>query len=358
VGLLLAEGGSRLAFRKNLSALAFSQSDLYYFTAPDGVRHHIPGKTGYERLWNDQGKAEFRINALGFRGSEVQLPKPAGRFRLLFVGDSITLGGRLPEAAAFVSRVGSALRAQSDRYETVNAGMGDIGLAEEEEILRGAGLPTRPDLVVLCWYLNDGRPPVGFPEEVVYRDPVLRRLRGSPWLRRSYLLAMLYDSLQRRRVVRGLQQDGQDHRFDWIPAYRSGAWAKDPEAFRAMVAAARFDWGDAWDPASRESMFARIRRMRREAEAAGARFAVVLLPLHAQVYAPFPFAAEPQQAFSGFCGGEGLPCLDLLPVLRRHAAESPFYDQCHYTPDGNRLVADAILGFLKAKGLLVVSRGA
>jgi len=41
--------------------------------------------------------------------------------------------------------------------------------------------------------------------------------------------------------------------------------------------------------------------------------------------------------------------LDLLPLLREaHASGTAplFYDQCHHTPEANRLIASAMYGFL------------
>ena len=39
--------------------------------------------------------------------------------------------------------------------------------------------------------------------------------------------------------------------------------------------------------------------------------------------------------------------LDLLPILRAQpGVETLFYDRCHYTPAGNRLVAEEILSFI------------
>jgi hypothetical protein len=47
--------------------------------------------------------AGVRVNALGFRGAELDAPKPEGRFRLLAVGDSVTFGFGVPTLKGFVS---------------------------------------------------------------------------------------------------------------------------------------------------------------------------------------------------------------------------------------------------------------
>lgn len=356
VALVPAEWACRSWFRKNVEALAFSTGDMYYYSDPSGGRRNIPNKVGYEWMWNDDGKAEFRINSLGFRGDELRLPKPSGVFRILFLGDSITIGGRLPHEQIFVERIAQALKAETGaRYEVANGGVGDIGLNEEEGILKTTGIRIQPDLVVLGWYLNDARPPVGFPEEIIYRNPLVRWLHGQTLLRKSYLLGLLYDRLRRFLLGRQLDlMDAANRRFQWLDAYNSNKWVDSEPAFSELVRLARYDWGDAWDSESLKKMFDRMRGMRDVAAGHGARFAVIALPEHAQVYARVSsdLADKPQRELAALCREAGIPFLDLLPVLRARLREPLFYDNCHYTPHGNAVVAQAALDFLKRSGVL------
>ncbi|MFA6093222.1 MAG: hypothetical protein WCU88_11070 [Elusimicrobiota bacterium] len=350
IALLLLEAACRWMFKKNVQSLSFSASDLYYYTDLKGQRHNLPGRTGYERMWNDQGKAEFRIDSLGFRGKEFPAIKPAGMHRILFLGDSITLGGRLPQDVIFVDKVAQALSAS---HETANAGVGDIGLVEEEEILKTSGVKFKPDLVVLCWFLNDARPAVGFPEEVVYKHPLIQAVDRSAWLRKSYLMGFLYARLRQSLVDRQIKlMDQQSSRFQWAPAYMAGHWRSDPAEFERLVDLARFDWGDAWNKDSLREMFDKINALRKFSTEHGARFAVVALPVHAQLYSNSPIADRPQREMRKLCESAGIPFLDILPALKARKAEPLFYDHCHYTPFGNSVVSDAILSFLKRSSLL------
>jgi len=347
IALVVGEWASRVVFHKNVEQLRFSGSDRYYYYDREGYRRHIPKSVGYERMWNDQGKAEFRINSFGFRGPELSERKAPGTVRIVFLGDSITLGGRLPEEATFVSRVGKALNSGgSSRYEIVNAGAGDVGLAEEEETLKGQVFRLQPDAVVLCWYLNDARPPVGFPEEVVYNHWFIRWINVHPIFRRSYLVGAVYDGVRKSLVAR---QMVYDRRFDWIEPYKTGAWATDVGAFVSVVHSARFDWGDAWSDASLSRMAEKLKGLRDASEARGIRFLVVAMPLQAQVYARFssPLTTKPQDEMGTFARKNSIKMLDLLPVLKKRAGELLFYDQCHYTPRGNEIVAKAISDFLR-----------
>jgi lysophospholipase L1-like esterase len=338
-------------FKKNIEELKFSRSDLYYYYDRAGYRHNLPNSVGYERMWNEQGKAEFRINSFGFRGPEITAEKPAGTTRLFFLGDSITLGGRLPEEDPFVSRIGKALSAdRSTRYEVINAGVGDVGLYEEEDTLKTQGVKVHPDTVVLCWYLNDARPPIGFPEEVVYDHWLIRWFNEHPVFQKSYLAGFVYDSVRRSLVAKHLYRD---RRFDWAQPYMAGKWATDAGEFMNVVRLAKYDWGDAWNETSMKWMEGKILGLKEFCEARGIRFVVVALPEHAQVYARFrsPIVDQPQDDLAAFAQSHGIKLLNLLPLLRPAAAkERLFYDNCHYTPRGNEVVAGLILDFLRRSG--------
>ena len=107
----------------------------------------------------------MEINSLGFRDDELPAEKKEGELRILILGDSITWASYLEAEETYVERVEEYLQeALKDRsVEVINAGVGDIGLKEEIEILKEKGLEVEPDLVVVSFYLNDSRPPWGSP---------------------------------------------------------------------------------------------------------------------------------------------------------------------------------------------------
>ena len=58
----------------------------------------------------------FHINQFGLRGRDFAMPKPAGVYRIAFLGDSITYGGgRIPDPDLFVNVVASQVQMPSDR---------------------------------------------------------------------------------------------------------------------------------------------------------------------------------------------------------------------------------------------------
>ena len=92
-----------------------------------------------------------------------------------------------------------------------------------------------------------------------------------------------------------------------------------------------------------------MRALRREVEADGAAFALVVFPFRFQVEPGAP-APVVQQRIASFCATEGLRCLDLLPAISR-VGPAAFVDYDHLSPSGAAFVADT----LYASGLLVTA---
>ena len=67
---------------------------------------------------------QIHINALGFRGHEVVIPKPAGTIRVVCIGGSTTFDTyAVSDEAAWPARLEKRLRATHPRVEVVNAGV-------------------------------------------------------------------------------------------------------------------------------------------------------------------------------------------------------------------------------------------
>lgn len=95
--------------------------------------------------------------------------------RVLFLGDSITFGDYLPEEETFVRRVETLSVNGARPLETVNAGIGAIGLQNALSILMEMGIGIDPDVVVIGFYLNDFRPPPGI--TILMDHPLMQRSR-------------------------------------------------------------------------------------------------------------------------------------------------------------------------------------
>ena len=277
----------------------------------------------------------MKINSLGFRDVELTSPKPADEVRVLVLGDSITWGDYLPAEEVYVERAEHYLdqTLTSRRVQVINAGVGDIGLKEEVQIFRETGWKAEPDVVLVAFYLNDSRPPWGFPGE----------LDRKGWLRRqSFLVDRLVESLQRRRW---LSAEGEG-RFDWLAAQNSLDWRRKPQELLRLAALARFDWGSAWQSESWERLRAYFEELLELAEQYDFRLGALAMPVAYQVHAEF-VEDEPQRRLQALGGELGFPVLDLLPVLRPLRRGKVFFDQCHPTAPSNDRMGESVADFLK-----------
>jgi sugar lactone lactonase YvrE/lysophospholipase L1-like esterase len=308
-----------------------------------------------------QQNIEIRTNALGYRGDDIP-EKTDKDFRILVLGDSVTLADYAPEDGtypAYAERRLAQLGPAAKKVRVINAGTSSIDLRSEFMILMETGLQTKPDVVVEGLYLNDAD--VSFTLNAVTYPPHIRWSRFLTFLmsRTSYLRTALQ--------VRARQQDRKEELKEFVAAHpvaKEGDWHESDGAFNREIVEAFGDWGYAWTNDAWQKMEETLTLMKQVVADHDADFLVVLLPVRQQVEAK-ALRNEPQQQFEKVARRLGLPHLDLLPVLReRFAADKHdlFYDHCHLRPEGNEIVGRAIADALakessKVRGIGIVFRG-
>ena len=182
VALLLAEGLVRLADALGVINLAPTLADL---PTPDTLEdqvdvgaasgsvgplyvgdpllHHrmAANWSGFfpEEIVQEVGRSQvpIRTNSLGLRSPEIALAKPAGTFRILVVGDSVTFGWSLRGEDTYASQLASLLATlrPNQRVEVINAGVSGYGTWQELRWLQEIGLGLDPDVIVVQAHLND-----------------------------------------------------------------------------------------------------------------------------------------------------------------------------------------------------------
>ncbi len=105
----------------------------------------------------DYGGFKITANALGFRGPEISKDKPAGTFRIVALGDSVTLGWGVDDEVTLCRVVERRLNARADgrRYEVINTGHNSYDSTQEVALLEREALALSPDLVLLTFVTND-----------------------------------------------------------------------------------------------------------------------------------------------------------------------------------------------------------
>jgi lysophospholipase L1-like esterase len=107
----------------------------------------------------------YRSNGKGVRGPEYADRPAPGVFRIVIVGDSVTMGVGVEENDAYPARLETALndrrrlepalRGGRLRHEVLNLGMASLGFDEILRRLEDVGLGYHPDLIVYGWTIND-----------------------------------------------------------------------------------------------------------------------------------------------------------------------------------------------------------
>lgn len=240
------------------------------------------------------------INADGLRDRTHAVEKPEGVLRLVFLGDSVTLGAEIAPAEAYPQLVQRHLDERGAPVEVFNVALWGWSTRQERLAYQRIARKYGPDLVVLAVCLND--------------VPELQNNLSRPprWLsllhERSALVRRVVDAPGRE--IRSVEQ-----------------LFEAPEAETVRAGFAKF--------------FVEVRALRAEVLSDGAAFALAVFPFRFQVLPGAPAPAA-QETIAAFCQAEGLRCLDLLPALRPAGAEA-FVDYDHLSPRGSRLVAEELL---------------
>ena len=94
-------------------------------------------------------------NSQAFFGPEIDKPKQ--KKRLVFLGDSYTIGPGIERDQNYPSLITEALKTNGLDMEMITAGMGGSSPLAEYFWLKHKVLPLHPDAVVLQLYSNDAR---------------------------------------------------------------------------------------------------------------------------------------------------------------------------------------------------------
>ncbi len=101
---------------------------------------------------------QFRINSQGMRADvDYAYEKPAGKLRILSLGDSFTAGYEVEVEDCFSSVLERELIAKGYDVEVLNAGVSGYSTAEECLYLERELLKYDPDVVLVSYYTNDPR---------------------------------------------------------------------------------------------------------------------------------------------------------------------------------------------------------
>jgi len=126
-------------------------------------------------------------NQYGTKTNTYAMKKRDGVTRLIFIGDSVTQGGKIIDKLRRLHG--------EEGYEYWNAGVESFNTVQEVRYYKKYNFMVRPDHVILTFHLNDFETtPVSFYQgnQIVVYAPNTRLARINPWLfRQSYVYRLL-----------------------------------------------------------------------------------------------------------------------------------------------------------------------
>ncbi|MFN2481836.1 MAG: SGNH/GDSL hydrolase family protein [Pyrinomonadaceae bacterium] len=315
------------------------------------------------------------ISSQGLRDDEAIIPKSAGTFRILVLGDSVAYGSSVPRGDTFSNRLERRLREQAGAVEVINAGVMGYTPYNELQYYLSGGKEFGADLVVIAFCMNDVAnprlhwgdapgvkiPPEAIPNQEYDREHVLPRVReleeekarpqspgagAARLLRHSRLYRALGPSVE--RVLRGKPKNFADTGAR-VPTYITG---EDTLGIEVLLDRNTPEWR--W-------LASIYDRLNEAVRGNGATMVIAVFPLVYQLDEGYPFF--PQERISEYCRERSIPCLDLLPVFKSQRKEDIFVldkeghdDIWHLTDAGHALSAEEIQKFLREQGLLPVEK--
>ena len=323
----------------------------------------------------------YWTNALGFNDEEFTVPKPAGRFRIMALGDSFTYG-LLPYPYTAMTLLKSLLRAAcpGKDLDLLNFGIGGAGVEDYETLATLALATYEPDLVVVHFYAGTDGPDL-------YKLVHEGRSSLRSLVDRSRLWTLGRNVIKLQRSVRHAAAAGPPRVDPRAPPPRGGAIV-DPRlpfsetestlgwptptasAFDSIMAEELRRLYVPRDPALLDRawrpVFASLDGIRERATRSGSRLAIVVYPSALAIYpamreelaprlrrrpryAPLSLAdidpRLPNTRLAAYCRTAGLPCFDVTPALvaASGASTAPLYRfrDTHWTVRGNRVAAEA-----------------
>src|SRR6266436_2048980 len=114
---------------------------------------HVPNRSAFLM------GVRVTTNSQGLRDREYSLEKPPGVYRIVMLGDSTTLGWGVPAQQTVAKILERRLnQAGGQRFEVLNAGVGNYGTVQEVAHYKTIDRAFHPDAVVLEYFINDAEP--------------------------------------------------------------------------------------------------------------------------------------------------------------------------------------------------------
>jgi lysophospholipase L1-like esterase len=271
-------------------------------------------------LWRPVARAPYGSER--FRGPDVEVPKPDGLTRVMCYGDSNTDGP--PEGQPWPNDLNAILKGDTPRTEVVNAGVTGYSSYQGLQRFREDVGVYDPDVVLVSFGWNDVTQAIGGPDRTFAASGPFRSVNPT-WVRVRRLLLKYKSVLVAERYLAPPAVDAEA-----VPEYAPRVSLDDYAAnLNAFVATARAHgatpvlltrpYRESTEELESESSWRRLvpaynREVMEIAQSVGA------------------LVVDVQAAFAG--------------------RKDLFIDQCHFTPEGHRVMAQLVADRLRGAGVV------
>lgn len=332
-------------------AVTGTEGTARLFLAPDNVVTEEKGFFEYDRrkvyklaanVVGAYGDNAVTTNSHGYRDDEIPLKKPAGTYRILVLGDSVSFGHGVDGNETYAEQLEDLLTTHEHPVDVINTGVpGNSPFQEFVDLDRG--LAFEPDAVVYQFTLND----------IVEPYWILKRLGGAGIDYHGVREVSYIDRLLtlHSRAYGFLKEMFIRLRFGDPTGENIADIAKQRELFSIASLSADPDaprFQSAWDEA-----FHWIGKMASACRSRGIPFLIVAVPMD------FQLAQRPdevvQRRLESFASQHGIPYIDFLRVLQEKLLSFPsgsakkfwnlyFVDGAHPSMKGHHFIAETLLG--------------
>lgn len=293
----------------------------------------VPNTPWWERIVEEQKpppRSDLPKNIrIIVRHDPFPRPKVPGAYRILFLGDSFTVGsGVRDRSKIFVRLVEQHLNATKpapgiDRFDVFNGGIGGSLTHHWVELFEqvSSKYDLDADLVVAVFFMRDGAG-----QEATSRGLIRGIEEGMNSLKEESLLyrhSHMYRYFRNRRQLRILSDR-------YLGILRRSYFGETHETTEWQRAQENLLW------------------LRDETERQGGRFAMVIFPVLIQLNENYPLA-DVDEVLAQFCRSNGIPVTSLLPDFLNRDAPSlwvSLYNQ-HPNEEGHAIAAAGISRFLE-----------
>lgn len=262
------------------------------------VAHYI---ANWEEQWSDdfyvfEKNEKFGVNSDGVRDYEHKVENLTNKYRMAFLGDSVTFGFKLPSRYSYPAILEKLLNINKAKTEVFNVALPGWSPRQSRYAYSKIVKKYHPNHVILAICLND----IAELQNNLSRPP---KLLSFAFKYSKFVQFLLKPHINEIHNVEELFHDSKSPKID-------SGW---------------------------KLLFHEILSLSEEVKTGGAKFTVLLFPFRFQVQknAPDP---TPQKKIAAFCKKNGIHFIDLLPVAKE-IGESAFVDYDHLSKKGAIAVA-------------------